>query len=53
MKKQKDEKIQNLQEIISGEKDNREMWIDRYEKEQKETQTLSNQLMIEKKDHRD
>lgn len=37
MKKQKDEKIQNLQEIISGEKDNREMWIDRYEKEQKET----------------
>ena len=53
MKKQKDEKIQNLQEIISGEKDNREMWIDRYEKEQKVTQSLSNQLMIEKKEHRD
>ena len=41
MKTQQDSKIENLQEIIAGEKTNREMWIDRYEKEQKENQSLS------------
>jgi len=30
------EKISNLTEIIGGEKETREMWIERYEKEQKE-----------------
>lgn len=33
-KKQAAEKIASLNEIISGEKETREMWIERYEKEQ-------------------
>lgn len=35
-RKQLNEKISNLNEIINGEKETREMWIERYEKEQKE-----------------
>jgi chromosome segregation ATPase len=35
-KKQLNEKITNLNEIINGEKETREMWIDRYEKEQRD-----------------
>jgi hypothetical protein len=35
-KKQLNEKINNLNEIINGETETREMWIDRFEKEQKE-----------------
>lgn len=33
-KKQLNEKIQNLNDIIEGEKQTRDMWIGRYEKEQ-------------------
>lgn len=32
-KKQLQEKINNLNEILTGEKETREMWIERYEKE--------------------
>ena len=32
-KKQLNEKISNLNEIINSEKETREMWIERYEKE--------------------
>ena len=35
-RKQLNEKIILLNEIIIGEKETREMWIERYEKEQKE-----------------
>ena len=35
-KKQLNEKIQNLNEIIAGEKETRDMWIERYDKEHKE-----------------
>jgi len=39
------EKISNLNEIINGEKETREMWIDRYEKEQKEHNITNAQLL--------
>lgn len=35
-KKQLNEKISSLNEILQSEKETREMWIERYEKEQKE-----------------
>jgi hypothetical protein len=35
-KKQLNEKITNLNEVLQSEKETREMWIERYEKEQKE-----------------
>jgi hypothetical protein len=35
-KKQLTEKISNLNEVLQSEKETREMWIERYEKEQKE-----------------
>ena len=34
-RKQLLDKIQSLNELVSAEKDTREMWINRYEKEQK------------------
>ena len=34
-KKQLNERISNLNEVINGEKETRDLWIDRYEKEQK------------------
>jgi hypothetical protein len=34
-RKQLLDKIQNLNELVSAEKDTREMWINRFEKEQK------------------
>ena len=44
-KKQLSEKISNLNEVLISEKETREMWIERYEKEQKEhTQTNANLL---------
>ena len=44
-KKQLNERIQNLQDVITGEKETRDMWIERYEKEQKEhTATNANLL---------
>jgi len=44
-RKQLNEKISNLNEIINGEKETREMWIDRYEKEQKEHNITNAQLL--------
>lgn len=44
-KKQLNEKINNLNEIINGEKETREMWIERYEKEQKEHNITNAQLL--------
>lgn len=52
-KKQLNEKIGNLNEILAGEKETREMWIERYEKEQKEHATTSAQLMQSKGEYRD
>ena len=44
-KKQLNERIQNLQDVITGDKETRDMWIERYEKEQKEhTATNANLL---------
>jgi hypothetical protein len=44
-KKQLTEKIANLNDILLSEKETREMWIERYEKEQKEhMQTNANLL---------
>jgi hypothetical protein len=42
-----------LNELLAGEKETREMWIERYEKEQKEHQTTSAQLMQSKSDYRE
>jgi len=44
-KKQLNEKIAYLNEMLAGEKDNREMWIERYEKEQKEHTATNAQLL--------
>ena len=38
-KKQLNEKIANLNEVITGEKETRDMWIERYEKESRERTT--------------
>ena len=35
-KKQQSEKIQSLTDVLQSEKETRDMWIERYEKEQKE-----------------
>lgn len=40
-KKQLNEKITNLNAIIEGEKETRDMWIERYEKEQREHVTTN------------
>ena len=42
-----------MSEIIAGEKETREMWIDRYEKEQKEHNVTNAALLQAKSDHRD
>ena len=47
-KKQLNEKISNLNEIINSEKETREMWIERYEKEQQE-HTATNATLLETK----
>ena len=47
------EKITNLNEILQGEKETREMWIERYEKEQKEHQVTSAKLMEKQGEYRD
>lgn len=52
-KKQLNEKIQNLNDIIEGEKQTRDMWIGRYEKEQQEHATTNAQHMQAKSDLRD
>ena len=52
-KKQLNEKIVNLNEIIAGEKETREMWVERYEKEHKEQTIASAQLLQARSDTRD
>jgi len=47
------EKISNLNEIINGEKETRDMWIERYDKEHKEHPLASSLLMQEKSEHKD
>jgi chromosome segregation ATPase len=44
-KKQLNEKVNNLNEIISNEKETRDQWIERYEKEQKDHTIASAQLL--------
>lgn len=44
-KKQLTEKIANLQEVLTNEKETREVWIERYEKEQKEHTTTNANLL--------
>ena len=52
-KKQLNEKINNLNEIINGEKETREMWIERYEKEQRDHAITSASLVQTKGEYRD
>ena len=52
-KKRLNEKINNLNEIINGEKETREMWIERYEKEQREHAVTNAQLIQVKGENRD
>ena len=47
-KKQLNERITNLNEVITGEKETRDMWIERYEKEQKD-HTLTSSNLLEAK----
>jgi hypothetical protein len=47
------EKIGNLNDIIDGEKTTRDMWIERYEKEQREHSTTNAQYLQCKSEHRD
>jgi chromosome segregation ATPase len=52
-KKQLNEKVANLNEIIGGEKETRDMWIERYDKEHKEHTIAAAQLLNEKSEHKD
>ena len=52
-KKQLKEKIDNLGEIIQSEKDTRDMWIERYEKEQQEHVRTQGDLIKAKSDLKD
>lgn len=47
-RKQLLDKIQNLNELVSAEKDTREMWINRYEKEQKSHISTNTELLTAK-----
>lgn len=52
-KKQLSEKITSLNEIINGEKETREMWIERYEKEQTDHTNTNAQLLQVKSEYKD
>ena len=52
-KKQLGEKVSNLNEIIDAEKDTRNMWIERYEKEQSEHTKTQGELIKAKSDLKD
>lgn len=52
-KKQLNEKIQSLNEVISGEKETRDMWIERYEKESRERTATESQLLAARSDLKD
>ena len=42
-----------MQEVITGEKETRDMWIERYEKEQKEHTATNAQLLTARSDLKD
>lgn len=52
-KKILNEKIKSLNDIISGETETREMWIERFNKEAQEHKTTNAQLMNLKGENRD
>jgi hypothetical protein len=52
-KQQLKEKVDNLNEIIESEKETRQMWIERYEKEQKEHTKTQSELIKSKSDLKD
>ena len=52
-KKQLNERISNLNEVINGEKETRDLWIDRYEKEQKAHNETQNSLLQTNSDLKD
>mmetsp|Transcript_32051 Transcript_32051/g.31349 ORF Transcript_32051/g.31349 Transcript_32051/m.31349 type:complete len:207 (+) Transcript_32051:1765-2385(+) len=52
-RKQLLDKIQNLNELVSAEKDTREMWINRYEKEQKAHIATNTELLQAKGNYQD
>jgi len=46
------EKIQTLNEMLVAEKETREMWIDRYEKEQDDNTKTKGELLQAKSEHK-
>lgn len=52
-KKQLTEKIQSMQDVLQSEKETREMWIERYEKEQKEHVATNQKLLTERSNLKD
>lgn len=51
--KQQAEKISSLNELLAAEKETRESWIQRFEKEQQEHTETNKQLLTAKSDHKD
>jgi len=52
-KKQLTERINNLNEVITGEKETRDLWVERYEKEQKAHNNTQTDLLNVKSDLKD
>ena len=52
-KKQLNEKIQGLNDVVQGEKEMRDMWIERYEKESKERSVIESELLAAKSQLKD
>lgn len=52
-KKQLNEKISNLTEVLAGEKETRQQWVERFEKEQKDNNIKTAQLQQSRAEHRD
>lgn len=52
-KKQLNEKIAGLNDVIQGEKEMRDMWIERYEKESKERSVIESELLATKSQLKD
>lgn len=52
-KKQSADKIQSLNEVIANEKETRDMWIERFEKENKDHAKTQQELLSTKSDLKD
>ena len=52
-KKQLNEKVQSLQDVLASEKETREQWIERFEKEQKEHTSTNAKLLQERSNLKD